>query len=95
MSAHQAFHAKLLEPCQIDALTDLAATLADATVLYRQWTAPSQAAEQRDIEAEHASILEAALARDAVLAEGRLRAHYTGTVEVIASALGASAAETV
>lgn len=95
MSAHQAFHAKLLEPCQIDALTDLAATLADATVLYRQWTAPSQAAEQRDIEAEHAAILQAALDRDPVLAERRLRAHYTGTVEVIARALDASETEAV
>lgn len=85
--AHQTFHAKLLEPCRIEALTDLAATLADATLLYRQWTAPSEAAEQRDIESEHRAILEAVLARDPVAAEQRLRDHYAGTLRVVEQSL--------
>lgn len=87
LSAHQAFHAKILEPCRVTTLLDLAATLADATVLYRQWTAPSQAAESRDIEAEHRAILEAVLARDTEAAQQRLRDHYSRTTDVIESSL--------
>ncbi|MCK8670717.1 GntR family transcriptional regulator [Rhodococcus sp. HM1] len=88
LEAHQDFHAKILEPCRISALIDLAATLADATVLYRQWTAPSQAAESRDIEAEHREILESVLARDAVTAEKLLREHYELTTRIITQSLG-------
>ena len=84
LHAHQAFHAKLLEPCRIPMLTDLAATLADTTLLYRRWAAPSKVAETRDIESEHRAILDAVLARDGETAERMLRDHYSRTVEVIA-----------
>lgn len=95
--AHQAFHAKLIEPCRLPVLVDLAAILADATALYRQWTAPSPKAESRPIEAEHRAILDAVLARDAELAGRLLREHYTRTLEVIAASefLGAEAAQAV
>lgn len=89
--AHQAFHAKILEPCAVVPLLELAATLADATVLYRQWTAPTQAAESRDIEAEHRAILEAVLARDPAAAQQRLREHYRRTTEVIRESLDRAA----
>ena len=85
--AHQTFHTKILEPCAVAPLLELAATLADATVLYRQWTAPSQAAESRDIEAEHRAILEAVLARDPEAAQRRLREHYDRTNQVIHESL--------
>lgn len=84
--AHQAFHAKLLEPCRLAVLTDLAATLADATALYRQWAAASPQAEARDIEAEHRAILDAVLARDADEAARLLHSHYTLSVTVIEAA---------
>jgi len=87
LDAHQEFHSKILEPCRISALTDLAANLADATVLYRQWCAPSKAAESRNIEAEHKAILDAVLARDAATAEQLLREHYELTTRIIAQTL--------
>lgn len=87
LEVHQAFHAKILEPCRVATLQDLAATLADATVLYRQWSAPTQAAESRDIEAEHRAILDAVLARDVPKAQDALRTHYVRTTNVIEESL--------
>lgn len=84
--AHRAFHAKLLEPCGLEVLTDLAAMLADSTLLYRQMVAPTSKAESRNIEGEHKAILDAVLARDSELAGRLLREHYTRTLEVIAAA---------
>ncbi|OIH83210.1 hypothetical protein BLJ79_16615 [Arthrobacter sp. UCD-GKA] len=82
-AAHRAFHTKLLEACACPHMTRLAANLADHTELYRCWAAPSDAASVRDVEKEHLDILEAALARDAVLTASLLRAHYQATVDVI------------
>lgn len=84
--AHRAFHAKLLEPCGLDVLTDLATTLADTTLLYRQMAAPTSRAKARNIEAEHKAILHAVLARDSALAAQLLRDHYTRTLDVIVAA---------
>ncbi len=84
--AHRAFHAKLLEACGLDVVTNLATTLADTTLLYRRLAAPSPQAESRDIEAEHKAILDAVVARDATTAARLLREHYTRTVDVIVAA---------
>ena len=81
--AHQAFHAKLLEACNVPMLGDFAGTLSDATALYRLWSAPMPLAESRDIEAEHAAILDAVLAHDAPTAKRLLREHYMKTISVI------------
>ena len=84
--AHQAFHAKLLEACPVPLLQDFAATLGEATALYRLWTAPDKRAQSRDIEAEHRAILEATIARDAPTATKLLREHYMRTIDVIEEA---------
>lgn len=84
--AHQAFHAKLLEACPVPLLQDFAATLGEATALYRLWTAPDQRAQSRDIEAEHRAILEATIARDAPTATKLLREHYMRTIDIIEDA---------
>ncbi|WP_459793386.1 GntR family transcriptional regulator [Arthrobacter sp. AD-310] len=84
--AHQAFHAKLLEPCPVPLLQDFAATLGEATALYRLWTAPDQRAQSRDIEAEHRAILDATIARDIPTATRLLREHYMRTIDVIEEA---------
>lgn len=81
--AHRAFHLKLLEPCGLDVLTDLATTLGDMTLLYRQLAVSTPGAAARDVPAEHAAILEAALDRDAPRAARLLREHYTRTVEIV------------
>jgi DNA-binding GntR family transcriptional regulator len=81
--AHQAFHAKLLEPCSVPLLQDFAATLGEATALYRLWTAPDQRAQSRDIEAEHRAILRGD--HRAGCADGRrpLREHYMRTIDIV------------
>lgn len=84
--AHQAFHAKLLEACPVPLLQDFAATLGEATALYRLWTAPDPRAQSRDIEAEHRAILAATIARDAPTATKLLREHYMRTIDVIEDA---------
>ncbi|MDR5654003.1 GntR family transcriptional regulator [Ruixingdingia sedimenti] len=81
--AHRDFHAKLIEACGIEVLTDFCDTLAAATELYRLWSGPiaASATKARDVEKEHADILEAVLARDAPRATALLVAHYTTTVD--------------
>jgi len=82
-AAHQAFHAKLLEACKVPMLADFAATLSDATALYRLWSAPMPRAESRDIEAEHQAIVDAVLAHDAPTATSLLRDHYMKTIAIV------------
>ncbi|MDF1477681.1 FCD domain-containing protein [Leifsonia sp. H3M29-4] len=91
--AHQAFHAKLLEACRVPMLGDFAATLGDATALYRLWTAPAPRAESRDIEAEHQAIVDAVLAHDAPTARALLREHYMRTIAIIGELEFAATAE--
>ncbi|MCU1478844.1 MAG: GntR-family transcriptional regulator [Subtercola sp.] len=83
--AHREFHRKLIEPCGFPVLMDLSQQLHDTTELYRRWAAPSTAAAHRDVEAEHKEILDAVVARDAVLAAELLRKHYEFTMEVVLS----------
>lgn len=83
VEAHAAFHAKLIEACEVPVLIDLAKTLSDATSLYRRWGGVATDNEPRDIEAEHRAILDAVTARDAPLAGKLLRDHYTTTMEII------------
>ena len=83
---HRAFHAKLLEPCASVHMLRLADNLADSTELYRRWAATSDAAVHRDVEREHADILEAALGREAGRLGTLLRAHYETTVDVVLEA---------
>lgn len=81
--AHAAFHAKLIEACNVPVLIDLAATLSDATSLYRRWSMPTQENARRDIGKEHRAILDAVTARNAKLAGQLLREHYTATMRYI------------
>lgn len=83
--AHQAFHAKLIEACEVPVLIDLTTTLAGVTELYRAW-AGSTEGSKRDIEAEHRAILDAVLARDAETAGRLLREHYTTSMRLLLAA---------
>lgn len=83
VEAHAAFHAKLIEACDVPMLIDLSKTLSDATSLYRRWGGVAASSEPRDIQGEHRAILEAVTARDAALAGKLLRNHYTKTMHVI------------
>lgn len=84
--AHREFHQLLLAPCSCPPMLTLSANLANSTLLYRRWAAASTAATARDVELEHEKILEAALARDALLLADLLRKHYEATAQVILDA---------
>lgn len=86
LQAHRVFHAKLLEACDCRPMLHLASNLGASTELYRRWSAHSPAASERDVEAEHRNILEAAIARNTELTGRLLRQHYEGTVSVILKA---------
>lgn len=79
--AHRAFHAKLIEGCDIPALTDICDKLAAATEIYRVSSGPVTTSSARDVEKEHADILEAVLNRDATQATTLLKQHYQVTVD--------------
>lgn len=85
-AAHREFHHKLLSACACAPILQLASNLADSADLYRRWAAPSTAASGRDVEAEHAGLLEAALAHDGEELAKRLRAHYEATLNVVLKA---------
>jgi DNA-binding GntR family transcriptional regulator len=81
--SHRAFHAKLIEASHVPVLMSLSRQLADATGMYRRWSASSTAASGRDVEREHREILDATIARDANRATMLLRHHFETTLEVV------------
>ena len=83
LTAHRAFHEKLIEACGVPALRDFARQLSNATELFRRWSAPDPNARARDVEKEHRDILEAVLARDAETAVELLKAHYQRTSDIV------------
>lgn len=83
--AHRDFHRKLIEPCGFQVLLNVSEQLQNTTELYRRWAAPSNAAAHREVEAEHREILDAVVARDAVLGAALLRTHYENTMDVVLS----------
>lgn len=83
---HRAFHSNLVGASGIPMLTATIGQLADATELYRRWSATSEAGSFRDVEGEHRAILEAALDHDADLAVDLLRRHYETTMDVLLAA---------
>lgn len=84
--AHWAFHHALLSGCGCEPMLKIAASLAQATDLYRIWAAPARAASKRNVEQEHQDLLEAALARDVDLASRLLRKHFENTARIVHTA---------
>ena len=86
---HDAFHRSLLSGCRSRWLLELAALLSAQTRRYRlPALARTLSAGGRDLDGEHAGLLDAAIARDADLACARLAAHYRRTGEEFAAAAG-------
>jgi DNA-binding GntR family transcriptional regulator len=83
VAAHAEFHKALLEGCANQRLKNLSASLRDSAELYRRWSVPLGEEADRDIAAEHASILEAALARDTDQAVLRLSDHVERTTDIL------------
>ncbi|HVW42882.1 MAG TPA: GntR family transcriptional regulator [Amycolatopsis sp.] len=81
-TVHRAFHAQLVGACRVPTLLDVCEQLFSATELYRVW-AGAVGGSKRDVEAEHAAILHAALAGDPDRTVDLLTAHYTATATQI------------
>jgi DNA-binding GntR family transcriptional regulator len=80
-TAHAAFHAELFSGCRNGRLLRVVRSLGEEAGLYRRWSAPLEG--DRDVAAEHAGLVEAALARDGDLAAERLCAHISTTAELL------------
>jgi len=83
LTAHRAFHEKLIEACGVPSLRSFARQLTNATELFRRWSAPDPNARVRDVEKEHRDILEAVLARDSASAVSLLHAHFQRTSDIV------------
>lgn len=84
---HRAFHVTLIEACGAKALVEFCGELHDRAMRFRR-LANTVAWPQRDIDAEHAAILDAALNRRVDDAAALLIAHYQRTGTFVESALG-------
>ncbi len=84
--AHQEFHAQLISACEIPILLDICGQLMLSTELYRVWVGPLTHGAPRDVEAEHAAILEAVLASNVEQATAALALHTQTTANMIFAA---------
>ncbi len=83
---HRQFHQALVEACEVPALIGVSRQLADATQLYRHWSAESTSESDRDVEGEHQAIFDAVMDHDADRAGRLLREHYERTLAVLETA---------
>lgn len=65
MQAHSVFHASMADACGSPTLLRIRQELFDAAEIYRHWGNIAPRRSKRDVAAEHASMCEAALDRDA------------------------------
>lgn len=86
-TSHRTFHHKLLAGCNSPVLLRFCNQLYDLNIRYRHLAGQSDRYDKRDINQEHAEILEAAVARDETLASNRLRSHYQRTGEYLSDQL--------
>lgn len=82
-SAHAAFHAAVLEGCPSRRLRDIAASLRDASEIYRRWSRHLGSEDTRDIAGEHRALRDAVLARDVEKAEAALTQHISYTTQAL------------
>ncbi|RFA12093.1 hypothetical protein B7R22_16800 [Subtercola boreus] len=80
---HSVFHETLLLGCENPRLRAIAGQLRASAELYRRWSFPMDHEQHRDIAGEHASIVDAILARDADLAVKRLVEHISTTTALL------------
>jgi len=86
-AAHAAFHDSLFAGCGNAKLIEITRQLSEEAALYRRWS-DSLTAGNRDVVAEHAALLDAALSGDPDLAAGRLREHIERTAISLISSTG-------
>lgn len=82
MIAHRRFHTALAAACPNTTLVSIRQRLFDEAELYRHWSARGRGS-QRDIDAEHAAILHAALAGDATFCVATVQQHLRSTAQFV------------
>lgn len=80
---HKAFHIALLAECSSPILLKFCNQLYDLNIRYRYLAGRALGYQKRDVNKEHAEILEAAIERNADLASERLIHHYRETGEFL------------
>lgn len=88
---HKVFHMSLLSNAPSPILLQICSRLYDLNIRYRYLAGNALSYQQRDVPAEHAGILAAAIARDADTASERLLTHYKMTGAFLSGLLGAGA----
>lgn len=83
MALHEQFHIALLAGCGNDYLIDVAARLRSIFDVYRCWSRVGEGAVDRDVDAEHRAIAEAAVARDAEACERLITDHIQITTDLV------------
>lgn len=83
VEAHATFHNTVLSGCESRRLIDIAAGLRDGAELYRRWSHALTQDYDRDIPAEHRSVLNAVLERDEAAAVQALHEHIRHTTDVL------------
>lgn len=82
-AAHQEFHQALLEGCPNARLRGIADSMRELAEVYRAWSAEPGEAHDRDVAAEHQTLRDLALARDADGASRALAAHIQLTTDLL------------
>ncbi|NYT67035.1 GntR family transcriptional regulator [Pusillimonas noertemannii] len=85
--AHDAFHETLISGCESKWLKRFCATMREQTARYRALSAGIGHAEQRDVDAEHAAIVDAIVQRNADRACQLLSDHFASTTRLVARLL--------
>lgn len=80
---HRVFHRTLISACGSDWLLRFHDLLFDQTCRYRSLVVAVEASGRRDVDAEHAEIVRAAVARDADAAAAALERHYLATADLL------------
>lgn len=85
--AHKTFHMTLLSNAKSPMLERYCSQLYDLNIRYRYLAAGEKSYQKRDISAEHDTIFEAAVQRDADTASDALLSHYRRTGDYLATQL--------
>lgn len=83
LALHRQFHHALIDACESDWLLYFAGLLGDQSERYRNLSGRLGDAKPRDLLAEHRSLMDAVLARDADAACSQLERHFSDTARVL------------
>lgn len=86
---HRVFHRTLIAACESEWLMRFHDLLFDQAFRYQSLAGSYQIDRFRNVEAEHAAIVDAVIARDADAAAAAIEAHYMRTATLLAEAPGA------